>query len=128
MLAGDAVAHRVEQIVLLRVRPFGRAKLAGEACCSRHPAPPERAPGRVNLRAISRVSREKGWGTRHVLEDLAEREGLSLDDLKIFPVLPRNEAVREAVESAGAIAAGRLRAQSTCRPRDFTWCATATGT
>jgi hypothetical protein len=88
----------------------------------------ERA-GAAQSSAISRGIREKGSGTRHVLEDLAEREGFSLDDLKIFPVLPRNEAVREAVESAaGAIAAGRLRAQSTCRPRDFTWCATATGT
>ncbi len=35
--------------------------------------------------------------------DLAVREGLSLDDLNIFLVLPSNEAVREAVEAgAGA--------------------------
>jgi len=57
-----------------------------------------------------------------VLEDLAFREGLSLDDLNIFLVLPSNEAVRVAIETgagatiisrhvvASAIAAGTLTA------------------
>jgi DNA-binding transcriptional LysR family regulator len=49
------------------------------------------------------VIREAGSGTRRGLEDLAAREGLSLDDLNIFLVLPSNEAVREAIEAgAGA--------------------------
>jgi DNA-binding transcriptional LysR family regulator len=51
---------------------------------------------------------------------LAAREGLSLDELNIFLVLPSNEAVREAIEAgagatiisrqvvASAIAAGKL--------------------
>jgi len=78
------------------------------------------ASGKVDLRAINWVIRESGSGTRRGLEDLAHREGLSLDDLNIFLVLPSNEAVREAIEAgvgatiisrhvvASAIAAGRL--------------------
>ena len=66
--------------------------------------------------------RETGSGTRRGLEDLAFREGLTLDDLNIFLVLPSNEAVREAIEAgvgatiisrhvvASAIAAGTLTA------------------
>jgi DNA-binding transcriptional LysR family regulator len=47
--------------------------------------------------------RETGSGTRAVLEQLLVRDGLSLDALPIFLVLPSNEAVREAVEAgAGA--------------------------
>jgi DNA-binding transcriptional LysR family regulator len=66
------------------------------------------------------VIREPGSGTRRGVADLVAREGLTLDDLKIFLVLPSNEAVREAVEAgagatvisrhvvASAIAAGPL--------------------
>ncbi len=81
---------------------------------------PVDAAGRLDLRAITWVIREAGSGTRRLLEDLAAREGLSLDDLNIFLVLPSNEAVREAIEAgagatiisrhvvASAIAAGKL--------------------
>ena len=77
--------------------------------------------GVVNLRALNWVIREPGSGTRRALEDLAMREGLSLEDLNIFLELPGNEAVRAAVEAgagatiisrhvvASAIEAGRLR-------------------
>jgi DNA-binding transcriptional LysR family regulator len=98
-----------------------------------HPPLPEIVPGRLDLRAISWVIREQGSGTRLVLEDLAQREGLRLDELKIFLVLPVNEAVREAVEAgagatiisehvvASAVAAGKLRAiPIDLPPRDFT--------
>ena len=67
-----------------------------------------------------------------MLEELAAREGLTLDDLNIFLVLPDNEAIREAVESgagatiisehvvASAIAGGKLRANPIdLPPRDF---------
>jgi DNA-binding transcriptional LysR family regulator len=76
--------------------------------------------GRFDLRAMTWVIREAGSGTRRALEDLARREGLSLDDLNVFLVLPSNEAVREAIEAgagatvisrqvvASAIDAGRL--------------------
>jgi len=76
--------------------------------------------GKLDLRALNWVIREPGSGTRRGLEDLAGRQGLSLDDLNIFLVLPGNEAVREAVEAgvgatiisrhvvASAIAAGTL--------------------
>jgi DNA-binding transcriptional LysR family regulator len=81
---------------------------------------PVDASGRLDLRGINWVIREPGSGTRRGLEDLAMRQGLSLDDLNIFLVLPSNEAVREAVEAgagatiisrqvvASAIASGRL--------------------
>jgi DNA-binding transcriptional LysR family regulator len=85
-----------------------------------HPTLPVNNTGRPDLRAVNWVIREAGSGTRRGLEDLAFREGLTLDDLNIFLVLPSNEAVREAIEAgagatiisrhvvASAIAAGRL--------------------
>jgi DNA-binding transcriptional LysR family regulator len=87
---------------------------------SGQPVPPLNAWGRLDLRAMTWVIREAGSGTRRVLEDLAAREGLSLDDLNILLVLPSNEAVREAIEAgagatiisrhvvASAIAGGKL--------------------
>jgi DNA-binding transcriptional LysR family regulator len=100
---------------------------------ARAPALPEIAPGRLDLCAISWVIREEGSGTRHVLEELAQREGLTLQELEIFLVLPVNEAVREAVEAgagatiisehvvASAVAAGKLRAiPIDLPPRNFT--------
>lgn len=85
----------------------------------RTPLPMEPS-GRIDLRALNWVIREPGSGTRRGLEDLASRQGLALEDLNIFLVLPGNEAVREAVEAgagatiisrhvvASAIAAGTL--------------------
>jgi DNA-binding transcriptional LysR family regulator len=84
------------------------------------PPPPVNAAGRLDLRAIKWVIRETGSGTRRGLEDLAYSEGLTLDDLNIFLVLPSNESVREAIEAgagatvvsrhvvAAAISSGRL--------------------
>ena len=96
------------------------------------PPLPRNKRGQIELRAIPWVIREAGSGTRHVLEELAAREGLTLDDLNIFLVLPDNEAIREAVESgagatiisehvvASAIARGTLRANPIdLSPRDF---------
>jgi DNA-binding transcriptional LysR family regulator len=89
---------------------------------SDQPPLPINAMGRLDLRAITWVIRETGSGTRRGLEDLAFREGLTLDDLNIFLVLPSNEAVREAIEAgvgatiisrhvvASAISAGTLTA------------------
>jgi DNA-binding transcriptional LysR family regulator len=69
---------------------------------------PVDASGKLDLRATSWVIREAGSGTRRGLEDLASREGLTLDDLNIFLVLPSNEAVREAIEAgAGATVISR---------------------
>ena len=94
--------------------------------------PPERSPGRPDLRSVSWIVRETGSGTRAGLEDLAAAEGLTLDDLRIFLVLPSNEAICNAVEAgvgatiisehvvASAIARGRLRAAALALPpRDF---------
>ncbi|HLH95867.1 MAG TPA: LysR family transcriptional regulator [Xanthobacteraceae bacterium] len=98
-----------------------------------YPPLPESEPGRLDLAAIPWVIREEGSGTRHVLEELAQRAGLSMDELNIFLVLPVNEAVREAVEAgagatiisehvvASAVASGKLRAiPIDLPPRDFT--------
>src|ERR1700761_5678984 len=72
------------------------------------PALPVGESGQLDLRGITWVIREAGSGTRRALEDLAGREGLSLDDLKIALVLPSNEAVREAIEAgAGATIVSR---------------------
>jgi len=97
-----------------------------------HPPLPRNKYGQLDLRAIPWVIREEGSGTRRVLEDLAAGEGLSLDDLNIFLVLPGNEAIREAVEAgtgatiisehvvASAIAVGTLRVHPIDLPtRDF---------
>jgi DNA-binding transcriptional LysR family regulator len=87
---------------------------------SDQPPLPVNASGAIDLRAVTWVIREAGSGTRRGLEDLALREGLSLDDLNIALVLPSNEAVREAIEAgagatiisrhvvAPAVAAGKL--------------------
>jgi DNA-binding transcriptional LysR family regulator len=87
---------------------------------SDQPPLPVNALGRLDLRAINWVIREAGSGTRRGLEELALSEGLLLDDLNIFLVLPSNEAVREAIVAgagatiisrhvvASAIAAGKL--------------------
>jgi DNA-binding transcriptional LysR family regulator len=96
------------------------------------PPLPVNAHGRFDLRAISWVVREAGSGTRRGLEDLAAREGLTLDDLRIFLVLSGNEAIREAVQAgagatiisehvvASAVAAGTLRAYPIdLPPREF---------
>lgn len=70
---------------------------------SAYPVLPTLASGRINLRALSWIVREEGSGTRTVLEDLARREDIPLDQLKFSLELPSNEAIREAVEAgAGA--------------------------
>ncbi|MEW5424436.1 LysR substrate-binding domain-containing protein [Amorphus sp. 3PC139-8] len=89
---------------------------------SDHPAPPERDGGRLDLERISWVIREAGSGTRDSFEAFVKAEGADMERLRVFLVLPSNEAVREAVEAgAGAtvisehvvareLAAGRLKA------------------
>jgi DNA-binding transcriptional LysR family regulator len=89
---------------------------------AKQPPLPLNASGRLELRAITWVIREAGSGTRRGLEDLASREGLTLDSLNVSLVLPSNEAVREAIEAgagatiisrhvvASAISAGTLKA------------------
>lgn len=89
---------------------------------SGQPAPPRLANGRLDLEAIPWVIREAGSGTREIFEAFARDEGFDPDRLRVFLVLPSNEAVREAVEAgAGAtiisehvvardIAEGRLAA------------------
>ena len=63
----------------------------------------------VDLSALRWIVRERGSGTREVLEDLVAREGKSVEDLAVFLVLPGNEAVRHAVEAgAGATIISQL--------------------
>ncbi|MHB1871940.1 MAG: LysR substrate-binding domain-containing protein [Steroidobacteraceae bacterium] len=102
------IRTRLDQDQMVLVVAAGRAPV------------PLKPAGGIDLGALNWVIREPGSGTRRGLEDLAAREGVSLDELNIFLVLPGNEAVREAVEAgagatiisrhvvAAAIAAGRL--------------------
>jgi DNA-binding transcriptional LysR family regulator len=65
-----------------------------------------------NLRALRWVMRERGSGTRAILETELAGCGLAAGDLDIALELPSNEAVRSAVEAgAGATALSRLVVQ-----------------
>ncbi|MCB9993175.1 MAG: LysR family transcriptional regulator [Hyphomicrobiaceae bacterium] len=85
----------------------------------------ELAPGvgdRIDLQSLSWVIRERGSGTRLLLEELCLRMKIDFASLRVVLELPSNEAVCEAVEAgagatiiseqvAGAsLKAGRLRA------------------
>lgn len=105
VLAGTAdlglVEGRTQSQVLRRTRVDGDRLIfvVGRDA----PQPPRKAPGRIDLRAVSWIVRERGSGTREALEDLAGRYGISFDELQVLLVLPSNEAVRRAVEAgAGA--------------------------
>jgi DNA-binding transcriptional LysR family regulator len=76
--------------------------------------------GRLDVRAVRWIVRERGSGTREVLETFVASHEVPFDELQVFLVLPNNEAVRQAVEAgagatiiservvADAIAAGKL--------------------
>ncbi|MDQ2633760.1 MAG: LysR family transcriptional regulator [Pseudomonadota bacterium] len=86
-----------------------------------HPAVAEIAPARPDLAGLRWIVREGGSGTREVLQDLARRMDIPFDSLRIFLVLPSNEAIVQAVEAGAgatiiselvagrAVAAGSLR-------------------
>jgi len=60
-------------------------------------------PAGPDIAGMRWIVRERGSGTREVLEDLATQQGLAFDELQVFLVLPGNEAIRQAVEAgAGA--------------------------
>lgn len=97
-----------------------------------HAAVALRDDGRPDLTTLRWIVREAGSGTREALEDLAQVDGLTLDDLRVFLVLPSNEAIRQVVEAGagatiisslvvdGAVEEGRLRRVPVELPhRDF---------
>jgi DNA-binding transcriptional LysR family regulator len=124
------VEGRTESDILRRVKvDTDRLMLV---VASSHKSIAELSPGRPDITGLRWIIREGGSGTREVLEDLARREGISITDLRIFLVLPSNEAVRQAVEAgagatiiselvvARAVAEGSLRAVPLELPnRDF---------
>jgi len=60
-------------------------------------------PAGPDIAGMRWIVRERGSGTREVLEDIATQQGLAFDELQVFLVLPGNEAIRQAVEAgAGA--------------------------
>jgi DNA-binding transcriptional LysR family regulator len=68
-----------------------------------HPAIAELSPGQPDITRLRWIVREGGSGTREVLQDLARRMEVAFDSLRIFLVLPSNEAIVQAVEAgAGA--------------------------
>jgi DNA-binding transcriptional LysR family regulator len=77
----------------------------------------ESASSLVDPLSFRWIVRERGSGTREALEDFIARQGKSLDDLRVFLVLPSNEAIRQAVEAgAGAtIISERVVADSIAR-------------
>jgi DNA-binding transcriptional LysR family regulator len=78
------------------------------------PPPSKDARGNLDLRSVRWIVREKGSGTREVLEDLAAHQGLTFDDLPVFLVLPSNEGIRQVVEAGagGTIISDRVVARS----------------
>ncbi|MDE2295972.1 MAG: LysR family transcriptional regulator [Gammaproteobacteria bacterium] len=99
--------------------PLGHDQMVLVVAADRRERPVRRS-GKLDIARLRWVIREPGSGTRQIFEDLLAREGLALEDLNVFLVLPGNEAVREAVEAgagatiisrhvvASAIAAGTL--------------------
>jgi DNA-binding transcriptional LysR family regulator len=78
-----------------------------------HPLAKRRAPGPDELREIEWVVREKGSGTRAVLESVLKSFKIAMKDITIALELPSNEAVRSTVESgAGATVISKLVAGS----------------
>ncbi len=60
-------------------------------------------PEGIHLAGMTWIVRERGSGTREVLEDLVAEQGSVFSELDIALILPSNEAVRQAVEAgAGA--------------------------
>lgn len=94
-----------------------------------HPWHRRRKVAVADFPATAWVVREKGSGTRAILETLAKRERLPFRELKIALELPSNEAVRSAVEAgagaaimsklvaAGSLAAGQLVALPLAMPK-----------
>jgi DNA-binding transcriptional LysR family regulator len=93
---------------LLTVRPVAEDQLVlvvapDHAWARRQPASPE------EFRDASWICRERGSGTRSILEAALPALGIALDDLRIGLELPSNEAVCTAVEAgAGATIISRL--------------------
>ena len=74
-----------------------------------HPEVAELSPGQPDISSLRWIVREEGSGTREVLQDLARRTGVAFDALRIFLVLPSNEAIVQAVEAgAGATVISEL--------------------
>ena len=97
-----------------------------------HPEVAEIASGQPDIGSLRWIVREGGSGTREVLQDLARRMEVPFDSLRIFLVLPSNEAVAQAVEAGAgatiiselvvgkAVAEGSLRHVPLALPeRDF---------
>ena len=94
LVEARAVLSRAAEPVLVASAEFARLLDAG-------------GPGA--LTSVPWVFRERGSGTRAVLEEVLAAHGLGAEDLDIVLELPSNEAVRVAVESgAGAAVLSRL--------------------
>jgi DNA-binding transcriptional LysR family regulator len=56
-----------------------------------------------NIKNLPWIVREKGSGTRRVLEELILRLGMNWNELNVVLELPSNEAVREAVIAGAGV-------------------------
>lgn len=60
-------------------------------------------PPRTDIWLQRWIVRERGSGTREAAEDFLARDGRTLEDLRLFLVLPSNEAIRQAVEAGAGV-------------------------
>ncbi len=78
---------------------------------------------RTQLAALPWVFRERGSGTRAILEEVLAETGVAPDALRVVLELPSNESVRAAVESgAGAAVLSRLVVADALRHGTLTAC------
>jgi hypothetical protein len=112
------------------VRPFGRAKLAGaEACCSRHPAPPESAPGRLNP-APSPGASARRVRAHAMCSRIWPSARASASTISRFSGCCRatRRCARRSNPAPARSPPASCRPDRPAAPAILPWCATATGT
>jgi len=93
----------------LTITPVAEDELVLVVSAARMPPKRATAPRAADLVAMPWVFRERGSGTRALLEQALKKQGIAAPDLNVVLELPSNEAVRRAVEAgAGATVLSRM--------------------
>jgi len=93
----------------LTITPVAEDELVLVVSAARMPPKRAAAPRAADLVAMPWVFRERGSGTRALLEQALKKQGIAAPDLNVVLELPSNEAVRRAVEAgAGATVLSRM--------------------
>ena len=61
------------------------------------------ADAKIDIEKLPWIIRERGSGTRELLEDLVYKHGLDWENLNIILELPSNESVKEAVQQSAGV-------------------------